>query len=205
MAVVQLAPTTHRRERRLQQRRAALPPALPALVDNASHSNASGNRARNAQVALPDPRLAADPVRVPGTSQAIPPLAAQEAVLLELFGRQPVAFHRAFVDVTGSVTAALWLSHAIGLAQQADASAPFQLSQDDCNAATGLSRREQETARARLRAAGLMSETRQGRQIGYRLDFQALATQLLLVCGRSYIQAVERAQLPCGATGTSGS
>lgn len=203
MAVVQLAPPTDRRQRRMQQRRAAQAHLFPAQVASAACESASGHLAHGGQLAQAGPRFAVEPPVIARPQQAILPLAAQEAVLLELFGRQPVAFHRSFVDVTGSVTAALWLSHAISLAQQTDASAPLLLSQDDCSAATGLSRREQETARARLRAAGLLGETRQGRQIAYRLDFQALAAQLLLVCGRSYVEAAERAQLPCGATGTS--
>lgn len=208
MPVVQLAPPTHRRERRLhQQRRAAQVHERPALVAGAAYDDAldgAAHTAHQARVAAASAWVDGDSPMGARTQQAIAPPSAQEAVLLELFGRAPVAYHRAFVDVTGSVTAALWLSHAIGLAQQGDATASFQLSQDDCHAATGLSRREQETARARLRAAGLMSETRQGRLIGYRLDFQALAAQLLLVCDRSYVEAAERALLPSGATGTTG-
>ncbi|MFX8191763.1 hypothetical protein ABTL14_19710, partial [Acinetobacter baumannii] len=38
-----------------------------------------------------------------------------QAAILELFGSAPVAFHRPLVELTGSVTAALWLSNALDL------------------------------------------------------------------------------------------
>ena len=33
-----------------------------------------------------------------------------QAVLLDWLGQQPIAFHRVYVDISGSVTAAVWLS-----------------------------------------------------------------------------------------------
>ena len=36
-----------------------------------------------------------------------------ELVVLEILGQAPIVFHRIFVDIMGSVTAALWLSYAL--------------------------------------------------------------------------------------------
>ena len=76
----------------------------------------------------------------------------------------PVSFHRCLVPITGSVTAALLLSHAISTAQDADPTLNgwFRKSQDEWGEETGLSRWEQETARRLLREAGFLEERRFG-------------------------------------------
>jgi len=76
----------------------------------------------------------------------------------------PVSFHRCLVPITGSVTAALLLSHAICIAQEADPNLNgwFRKSQDEWGDETGLSRWEQETARRLLREAGFLEERRFG-------------------------------------------
>jgi hypothetical protein len=83
-------------------------------------------------------------------------------LLLELFGQTPIVFHRLYIDVTGSVTAALWLAYAIyHISEQgADREGWFVKSQQEWLLETGLSRREQETARTRLRALNLLEERR---------------------------------------------
>lgn len=119
-------------------------------------------------------------------------LTTEQAVFLDIFGQAPVAFHRVFVDITGSVVSALWLSNAINLISQIIQSSPrggeatlasdvwFSLSSDDCHATTGLSRREQETARESLRELGMLFERRGGFGLAkqYQIDFTALATRL---------------------------
>lgn len=202
MAVVQLAPPANRRLRRMhQQRRAITSPARPAHpVPPCSGS------AANDGLVVPDSASGSASMPMPSAEAlgSAPEMTPQEAVVLELFGRPPVAFHRVFVAVTGSVTAALWLSHAIGLAKQAGGDI-FAMSQDECCEATGLSRREQETARARLRAAGLVAEARLGRLVGYRVDFQAIAARLLACCerrgGATLSQGTPAAPAATGTTG----
>lgn len=119
-------------------------------------------------------------------------LTTEQAVFLDIFGQAPVAFHRVFVDITGSVVSALWLSNAINLVSQIIQSSPrsgepstasdiwFSLSSDDCHATTGLSRREQETARESLRELDMLFERRGGFGLAkqYRIDFNALAMRL---------------------------
>lgn len=94
-------------------------------------------------------------------------------MLLEILGQAPIVFHRIFVDITGSVTAALWLSYALYALDSPAASAQgwFGKSQDDWRRDTGLTRREQESARRRLRELGLIVERRgMGEALAFRVD-----------------------------------
>lgn len=69
----------------------------------------------------------------------------------KMFDR-PIAFHRGFVTLTGSVTAALMLSQAVYWSQRSlNPAGWFYKTADDWEEETGLTRREQETARKRLR------------------------------------------------------
>ena len=94
-------------------------------------------------------------------------------MLLEILGQAPIVFHRLFVDLTGSVTAALWLSYALAALDSPAAMADgwFGKSQDDWRRDTGLTRREQESARRRLRDLGLIEERRgMGEALAFRVD-----------------------------------
>ena len=76
----------------------------------------------------------------------------------------PLSFHRCLVPITGSVTAALFLSQAIYTAQEVDPTLRewFAKSQAQWAEDTGLTRWEQETARRLLRDAGFLEEQRVG-------------------------------------------
>jgi hypothetical protein len=84
-------------------------------------------------------------------------------LLLEVFDL-PVAFHRCLVPITGGVTSALLLSHAIWTSQTMACAADgwFSKSRDQWTDETGLSRWEQETARRALRSEGFLEERRVG-------------------------------------------
>ena len=74
-----------------------------------------------------------------------------------------ISFHRSLVDYTGSATASLMLSHAIGLTARVLSKRPdgwFCKSMKKWQDETGLSRCEQETARRILRGIGLIEERR---------------------------------------------
>ena len=97
----------------------------------------------------------------------------EPALLLEILGQAPIVFHRVFVDITGSVTAALWLSYALYALDAAGVpdGGWFDKSQHDWQRDTGLTRREQESARRRLRALALIEERRgMNRPLAYRVD-----------------------------------
>jgi hypothetical protein len=103
-----------------------------------------------------------------------------------LFGR-PIAFHRCFVKVTGSVHAALMLSQAIywlnperqGQSRGKD-NGWFWNSRDEWEAELGLSRWEQETARKQLRHTKfwLERDKRLEHKIFFSIDFVELEKAL---------------------------
>jgi hypothetical protein len=104
--------------------------------------------------------------------------------LAMLVAQPPIAFHRVFVDVTGSATAALLLSACIQ-DQELHAS-PIggwnQASAEDWQQLTGLSRKEQATARKILREQGLLEERRAGfpAQFEIKLNYDRLAHRMVM-------------------------
>lgn len=88
---------------------------------------------------------------------------------------RPIAFHRAFVDLTGSITAALFLSQAIYWQHRSDGGW-WHKSRDEWQDETGMSRREQETARKKLRAFAWYHEEIRGmpRRVHIWIDLDAL-------------------------------
>jgi hypothetical protein len=92
--------------------------------------------------------------------------------LLQLLDR-PVAYHRIFAQITGSVTAGVFLSQSLYWSRRtSDPSGFFYKSREEWTDETYLSRSEQETARATLRRLGILIEERRGmpRRIFYRID-----------------------------------
>gem|GEM_PF-1272979 len=85
-----------------------------------------------------------------------------DAAVFELLG-QPIVFHRSLVNITGSATASLMLSHAVVQTVRILNKRPdgwFYKSRDEWHRETGLSRWEQETARKALKELGLLEEKR---------------------------------------------
>lgn len=92
--------------------------------------------------------------------------------LLKLLDR-PIAFHRCFVTLTGSVTAALMLSQAFYWQQRAKSDDGWWFkTRDDWTEETGMARREQEGARKRLRNLGILQEDLRGvpATLWYKVD-----------------------------------
>jgi hypothetical protein len=89
--------------------------------------------------------------------------------------QRPIAFHRVFVDVTGSVTAALMLSQALYWSDKGD-DGWFWKKQPDWERETGLTRRELDSARTRLKQLGILSEELKGAppKIHFRLEMEVL-------------------------------
>lgn len=93
-----------------------------------------------------------------------------------------IAFDRRYVDVTGSVTAALMLSQAVHWTE--NSSHPgnwFWKTQDQWQEETGMGRREQETARKNLRETSFWQENLRGNPatLWYRVDIDRLQRALL--------------------------
>ena len=100
--------------------------------------------------------------------------------LVRLLDR-PIAFHRCFVDPTGSITAALMLSQALYWQQRTkDPDGWWYKTREEWREETGMSRWEQEEARKRLRRVGVMREERRGipARLWYRVDEEQLLALL---------------------------
>lgn len=77
---------------------------------------------------------------------------------------EPIVFQRAYVSLTGSAVAALFLSYAIYTTEHLpkDAEGWFRKTGDEWKAETGLTRFEQQTARRILRELDVLIERRAG-------------------------------------------
>lgn len=158
------------RPNRAQRRRALRPPAAPTPVsEDPVHSAAA--------VTLAD---CAAP-------QAIDRELLNQALMLDWLGQRPVSFHRSYVDLTGSVVAAVWLSYAMDRMAGAERGAldehgdfRFEMTAQECEQGTGITRAQQATCRRLLSQRGLLTEYRQrGRIAHYRIHVERLAQCLL--------------------------
>ncbi|WP_312840937.1 hypothetical protein [Delftia tsuruhatensis] len=105
----------------------------------------------------------------------------QSAMLLDLVGQAPITINRAFVDLTGNVLAALWLSYAVekGLDRDIGPTFVLELSASDVEKDTGITRPQQQTCRRTLAAMGLLTEEGgKGRTLKYRVHLDRLMEQL---------------------------
>lgn len=103
------------------------------------------------------------------------------ATLWKLLGRR-IQFHPVFVKMTGSVTASLMLSQGFywtrsWILEHPQAGGWFWKKQADWQAETGLSRKEQETARKVLRRLEFIQERKEGMpaRLSFRLDLDQIA------------------------------
>jgi hypothetical protein len=109
--------------------------------------------------------------------------AATLAAIWALLGR-PIAFHRRLVDLTGSVKAALLLSQSIYWTRRgrdvAKSSGWFHKTAEQWTWETGLSSKEQSSARDALKVLALVEERRTGipARLHFRLSVQRLSRQL---------------------------
>jgi hypothetical protein len=90
---------------------------------------------------------------------------------------RPIAFHRCFVTITGSITAALMLSQAVYWSKRSkDPEGWFYKTAEEWMEETGMTRSEQEDSRRRLIAYGFVSEVRKGMpaKLHYRVNAEAI-------------------------------
>jgi hypothetical protein len=95
-----------------------------------------------------------------------------DLAILDCFDR-PIAFHRCFVTLTGSVMAALMLSQAVYWQKRSKHEDGWWFkTRDDWTEETGMGRREQEGARKKLRNLGLLQEDLRGvpATLWYKVD-----------------------------------
>lgn len=100
----------------------------------------------------------------------------------KLFDR-PIAFHRVFVSLDIGITGALLLSQSIYWSRRcSDDNGWFFKNAAEWEEETGMTRREQETARKRLKAAGFIHEELRGvpATLNFKVDFDAILEALRL-------------------------
>lgn len=129
-------------------------------------------------------------------SDAIEPLRLIQALL-----KQPIAFHRVFVSIAGGACPGIFLSQAWYWSQRTEnPEGWFFKTQDDWEAETGLTRREQETARNQLKRIGILREQRRGvpAKMWYCLNLDELQTRLYesakLECTKRTNKSVQNVQ-----------
>ncbi len=104
----------------------------------------------------------------------------QQALLRVVQGR-PIAFYSAYAHALGSVTAALLLSQLCYWSDKGHTGEGWiYKTQAELELETGMGRREQETARRVLRAAGILEEQKAGTpaRLYFRVDFERLVDVL---------------------------
>lgn len=97
-------------------------------------------------------------------------------MLLAILGN-PIAYHRIYATITGSVTSAVMLSQAMyWTPRSSDPLGWFYKTADEWQEETGLSRREQETARRILKDLQILEEKKQGLpcKLFFRVNLETL-------------------------------
>ena len=105
---------------------------------------------------------------------------------------RPVAYHPDFAKAIGSVQAALFLSQLLYCSDKENNNGWIYKTQKEFYEETGLSRREQETARKKLKELGILEEKYQGipRKLYYKVNMDKLAKLML-----DYYSANNNAQI----------
>lgn len=99
----------------------------------------------------------------------------------------PISFHRAYIPITGKVTAALMLSWSVQISEEyLDSGGWFAKTNEEWSHEIGLSRDELSGARKCLQELGLLEIRRESDQSGsmrrvnhYRVNFERLSELLL--------------------------
>lgn len=119
--------------------------------------------------------------------------------MLNLLDR-PIAFNRTFVDLGIGITGALMLSQCVYWSTRTKNSEGwFYKTQAEWTEETGMTRREQETARKKLTSKGYLEEARRGVpcKTYYRLDRDALEADLIQIAQKRHSSMAESAKQEC--------
>lgn len=119
--------------------------------------------------------------------------------MLNLLDR-PIAFNRTFVDLGLGITGALMLSQCVYWSTRTkDSDGWFYKTQAEWTEETGMTRREQETARKKLVSKGYVEEVRRGVpcKTYYRLNREALESALVQVAQKRHSSMADSAIQEC--------
>lgn len=108
----------------------------------------------------------------------------EEARFLHWFGQETIAFNRGYLQITGNVIAALWLSFVLermaqevraGRSTLVDDRYQFTMTGTDCEEATGITRAQQVGSRRQLVELGLLEvAATRGRAVTYVVHLDRL-------------------------------
>lgn len=108
----------------------------------------------------------------------------EEARFLHWFGQETIAFNRGYLQITGNVIAALWLSYVLermpqqvsdGRATLVDNRYQFTMTGTDCEEATGITRAQQVGSRRHLVELGLLEvAATRGKAVSYVVHLDRL-------------------------------
>lgn len=118
----------------------------------------------------------------------------EEPSLAMMVSQPPIAFHRSFVDITGSAIAALMLSSLLELQEHAPRSDDwFVYDPHSIKTTTGLSRNEQKAANKVLREKLILLERKNIASGDWeiKLDFERI-TMALIEAARAIMQAAPK-------------
>lgn len=124
----------------------------------------------------------------------------QTVALIDAMNDRPIAFNRHYVSLGCGINGALMLSQMVYWSKRTkDKNGYFYKTQDDWEQETGLTRREQETARKRLRELGFVSEHKHGVpcKVHFRVEHNNLYMALVRFSQNSQSSMAECAKLEC--------
>lgn len=124
----------------------------------------------------------------------------QTVALIDAMNDRPIAFNRHYVSLGCGINGALMLSQMVYWSKRTkDKNGYFYKTQDDWEQETGLTRREQETARKRLRELGFVSEHKHGVpcKVHFRVEHDNLYSALIKYAQNSQSSMAESAKLEC--------
>ena len=124
----------------------------------------------------------------------------QTVALIDAMNDRPIAFNRHYVSLGCGINGALMLSQMVYWSKRTkDKNGYFYKTQDDWEQETGLTRREQETARKRLRELGFVSEHKHGVpcKVHFRVEYNNLYMALVRFSQNSQSSMAECAKLEC--------
>lgn len=103
-------------------------------------------------------------------------------LVLDAYNDRPIAFNRHYVTIGCGITGALMLSQAVYWSKRTkDKDGWFYKTQTEWELETGLTRREQDTARSRLESLGVLYVERRGipAQLFYKVDVMQIHNLLI--------------------------
>lgn len=100
-----------------------------------------------------------------------------KSIIFGILSDKPIAYHPDIAKMLKSTTACIFLSQLLYWLGRGHDNEWIYKTQDEWYKETGLTRKEQETARKKLRDAGILIEARRGQpaRLYYQIDFERLA------------------------------